>query len=86
MNVRSKKRIASDAAFAASFQPSNAATRIGSRSGSTVMGMGIHNHQGGKVYAVTRAGQVYSTSDGGKSWRTQQLPAEAGDAFCVAGA
>jgi photosystem II stability/assembly factor-like uncharacterized protein len=50
---------------------------------STVMGMGIHRHEGGQVHAVTRAGQVYSTADGGASWITRQLPADAGDAFCV---
>jgi photosystem II stability/assembly factor-like uncharacterized protein len=52
---------------------------------STIMGLGIHNTDPLKVFSATRAGQVYSTADGGESWRTQQLPAEAGDAFCVGG-
>ena len=52
---------------------------------STVMGMGVDNHDGGKIYAVTRAGDVVSTVDGGADWRQQKLPPEAGDAFCVAG-
>ena len=52
---------------------------------STVMGMGIDRHEGGKVYAVTRAGQVYSTANGGGDWTIGQLPETAGDAFCVAG-
>ena len=52
---------------------------------STVMGMGAGNHDGGNVYAVTRAGDVVSTTDGGDHWRRQKLPADAGDAFCVTG-
>jgi photosystem II stability/assembly factor-like uncharacterized protein len=62
-------------------------TRVGppENAPSTVMGMGIHRHDGGRVFAVTRAGQVYSTRDGGETWLTQQLPSHAGDAFCVSG-
>ena len=51
----------------------------------TIMSMGIDTHDGEKVYAVTRHGQVLSTRDAGKSWGIAQLPYEAGDAFCVAG-
>ena len=52
---------------------------------STMMSMGIDNHDGGKVYAVTRAGDVLSTPDGGANWRQQKLPGNAGDAFCITG-
>ena len=45
----------------------------------------VDTHDGDKVYAVTRHGQVLSTKDAGKSWGVAQLPYEAGDAFCVAG-
>lgn len=51
---------------------------------STVMGFGVHVSDPGGLVAVTRHGQVFSTVDGATTWREQQLPADAGDAFCGA--
>jgi photosystem II stability/assembly factor-like uncharacterized protein len=51
---------------------------------STVMSMGAHPRQGGRVIYVTRGGQTHWSDDGGRSWNARQLPAEAGDAYCAA--
>ncbi len=49
---------------------------------STIMGFGVHVTQPGGIVAVTRHGQVFSTTDDGKRWTENQLPAGAGDCFC----
>ncbi len=51
---------------------------------STVMGINVHRHDAGGVISATRGGQVFYTFDAGQSWHEKPLPAEAGDAFCVA--
>jgi photosystem II stability/assembly factor-like uncharacterized protein len=51
---------------------------------STIMGINVHVSDGQGVISVTRGGQVFYTFDGAQSWTEAQLPAEAGDAFCVA--
>lgn len=51
---------------------------------STIMGFGIHVSEPGGIVSVTRHGQVFHTTDDGRSWGEAQLPAEAGDAFCGA--
>lgn len=51
---------------------------------STIMGINVHHADGGGVISVTRGGQVFYSFDGAASWFEAQLPADAGDAFCVA--
>lgn len=51
---------------------------------STIMGINVHVRDGGGVVSATRGGQVFYTFDGAETWTETQLPADAGDAFCVA--
>jgi photosystem II stability/assembly factor-like uncharacterized protein len=51
---------------------------------STIMGFGVHVSEPGGIVAVTRHGQVFSTTDDGERWTENQLPANAGDCFCGA--
>jgi photosystem II stability/assembly factor-like uncharacterized protein len=51
---------------------------------STIMGINVHGKDAGGVISVTRGGQVFYTFDGAENWTEAQLPADAGDAFCVA--
>ncbi|MCK9507365.1 MAG: hypothetical protein M0Q54_02910 [Pigmentiphaga sp.] len=51
---------------------------------STIMGINVHTADGKGVISVTRGGQVFHTFDGAQTWTETQLPATAGDAFCVA--
>lgn len=48
------------------------------------MSMNIHATDPDKLIYMTRGGQVMWTEDRCASWSEQQLPAEAGDAFCGA--
>lgn len=49
---------------------------------STIMGFGQHVSEPGKIVSVTRHGQVFYTLDDCASWKEEQLPTNAGDAFC----
>lgn len=51
---------------------------------STIMGINVHATDPNKVIYVTRGGQVIWTEDRCATWHEQQLPADAGDAFCCA--
>lgn len=51
---------------------------------STIMSINIHATDPNKLIYVTRGGQVIWTEDRGSSWHEQQLPSDAGDAFCCA--
>lgn len=50
---------------------------------STIMGFGQHVSEPGRIVSVTRHGQVFCTFDDCASWKEEQLPANAGDAFCA---
>jgi len=51
---------------------------------STIMGINVHPDDAGGVISATRGGQIFYTFDGAETWAETQLPATAGDAFCVA--
>ncbi len=51
---------------------------------STMMGFGTHVTDPNGVVTVTRHGQVFHTTDACRTWTENQLPANAGDAFCAA--
>lgn len=51
---------------------------------STIMSTNNHSTDPNKLIYVTRGGQVIWTEDRGATWQEQQLPGEAGDAFCCA--
>ncbi|MBN8608652.1 MAG: hypothetical protein J0L81_17175 [Caulobacterales bacterium] len=51
---------------------------------STIMGMGAHPRDAGKVVYVTRGGQVHWSEDGCATWQAAQLPPESGDAYVAA--
>jgi photosystem II stability/assembly factor-like uncharacterized protein len=51
---------------------------------STVMGFGLHVTDPAGGAGVTRAGQVYYSTDASQTWAEKQLPANAGDGFCAA--
>jgi photosystem II stability/assembly factor-like uncharacterized protein len=50
---------------------------------STIMSMNVHATDPNKVSYITRGGQVMWTEDRCGTWNEQQLPAQAGDGFCV---
>jgi photosystem II stability/assembly factor-like uncharacterized protein len=50
----------------------------------TMMGVTLHPRDPNQVYAVSRAGQVFGTQDGGKSWSESRLPEGVRDAYCIA--
>ncbi len=47
------------------------------------MSMNVHATDPNKVSYITRGGQVMWTEDRCTTWNEQQLPAQAGDGFCV---
>jgi len=51
---------------------------------STIMGINVHKANPDGVISITRGGQVFYTLDGARTWTETQLPADAGDGFCVA--
>ncbi len=51
---------------------------------STLMAVCVHPQDPGRVYCVTRGGQVIGTEDGGTSWTDHPLPAGVHDVYAVA--
>ena len=49
----------------------------------TMMAAAVHRSDPGKVYCISRCGQVFGTEDAGKSWREYRLPEDVGDAYKV---
>ena len=50
---------------------------------STIMAMGVHPTDGRGACYVARHGQVHWTENSGETWHANQLPSDAGDAYCV---
>ena len=51
---------------------------------STMMGVALHPRDADTVFAVSRGGQAFGTTDGGKSWRESRLPEGCNDVYAVA--
>jgi photosystem II stability/assembly factor-like uncharacterized protein len=51
---------------------------------STMMSVALHANDPDQVYCATRGGQVFGTTDGGRSWREHPLPAGVQDVYTVA--
>src|SRR5262245_14105956 len=56
----------------------------GVKAESTVMAIAEHPADPGRIYCVTRGGQVLGTEDAGKSWHDHRLPDGVHDVYCVA--
>src|SRR2546430_77550 len=50
----------------------------------TMMGVIVHPKDPNQVYGISRAGQVFGTTDGGKSWSESRLPEGVRDCYCIA--
>ena len=51
---------------------------------STMMGVALHARDADAVFAVSRGGQVFGTTDGGASWGESHLPEGCKDVYAVA--
>jgi len=56
----------------------------GVQANSTVMAVAVHAHDPGRIYCVTRGGQVIGTEDAGASWSDHLLPQGVHDVYAVA--
>jgi photosystem II stability/assembly factor-like uncharacterized protein len=56
----------------------------GIKAEATMMGVIPHPKDANQVYAISRAGQVFGTQDGGKSWSESRLPEGTRDSYCIA--
>jgi photosystem II stability/assembly factor-like uncharacterized protein len=56
----------------------------GVKAEATMMGVALHPRDPDQVYAVTRCGQIFGTSDGGRSWREYRLPQGCEDTYAIA--
>jgi photosystem II stability/assembly factor-like uncharacterized protein len=56
----------------------------GIKAEATMMGVTVHPKDPNQVYGVSRFGQVFSTQDGGRSWRETRLPEGVRDLYAVA--
>jgi photosystem II stability/assembly factor-like uncharacterized protein len=50
----------------------------------TMMAVGVHPRDPNQVYGVSRAGQLFGTQDGGRTWHEHRLPEGARDLYAVA--
>jgi photosystem II stability/assembly factor-like uncharacterized protein len=50
----------------------------------TMMAVTVHPRDPNQVYGVSRAGQLFGTQDGGRTWREYRLPEGARDLYAVA--
>ena len=50
----------------------------------TMMAVALHPHNPNEVHCVSRCGQAFSTTDGGKSWQEHRLPEGVRDIYAVA--
>lgn len=51
---------------------------------STMMGVALHPRDADVVFAVSRGGQAFGTTDGGATWRESRLPEGCSDVYAVA--
>ena len=56
----------------------------GIQANATMMAISVHPDDPSQVYCVSRCGQVFGTSDGGKAWDEWPLPAGVEDVYTVA--
>ncbi len=56
----------------------------GVKAESTMMGVALHPRDAGRVYCVSRTGQVFGTEDAGRTWREDRLPDGVGDVYAIA--
>ena len=56
----------------------------GVKANSTLMGVALHPSNPDVVHCVSRFGQIFGTTDGGKSWRETRLPEGCQDTYAIA--
>jgi photosystem II stability/assembly factor-like uncharacterized protein len=56
----------------------------GIKAETTMMAVALHPGDPDEVHCVSRSGQLFSTGDGGKSWREYRLPEGVRDIYAVA--
>jgi len=56
----------------------------GVKAEATMMGVAVHPRDPHRVYAISKAGQVFGTRDGGESWVERRLPEGVGDCYAIA--
>jgi len=56
----------------------------GIKAEATMMGVVPHPKDANQVYAISRVGQVFGTTDGGKTWTESRLPEGTRDSYCIA--
>jgi photosystem II stability/assembly factor-like uncharacterized protein len=56
----------------------------GVKAEATMMAVALHAQNADEVHCVSRCGQLFSTRDGGKTWREQRLPQGVRDVYAVA--
>jgi photosystem II stability/assembly factor-like uncharacterized protein len=56
----------------------------GIKADATMMGVTVHPKDANQVYAVSRVGQMFATTDGGKTWRESRLPEGVRDCYAIA--
>lgn len=58
----------------------------GIKAETTMMAVALHPTNADRVHCVSRTGQVFSTEDGGRSWREHRLPEGVEDIYALASA
>ena len=56
----------------------------GVKADATMMGVTVHPRDPNQVYAISRVGQMFGTTDGGKSWTESKLPEGVRDCYAIA--
>lgn len=56
----------------------------GVKARATMMSVALHPHDPAQVYCASRAGQVFGTRDGGRTWSESQLPDGVDDVYAIA--
>jgi photosystem II stability/assembly factor-like uncharacterized protein len=56
----------------------------GVKANTTMMGVALHGTDPDQVYCTARAGQVFGTQDGGRTWRETRLPEDVKDVYAIA--
>jgi photosystem II stability/assembly factor-like uncharacterized protein len=56
----------------------------GIKAAATMMAVALHPRDADEVHCVSRCGQLFSTRDGGKTWRENRLPEGVRDVYAVA--
>jgi photosystem II stability/assembly factor-like uncharacterized protein len=56
----------------------------GVKAESTMMAVALHPRDAGRVYCVSRTGQVFGTEDAGRTWSESRLPDGVSDVYAIA--